>query len=74
MAYPSYRKTHKKFRNQPTKRRETDPHNLFDPINDEESEEVDSGSAGDAEHDEEHHLARGVRPSDGFHNWGEKEE
>tara|TARA_Y100000310_G_scaffold93161_1_gene90723 strand:+ start:951 stop:1175 length:225 start_codon:yes stop_codon:yes gene_type:complete len=74
MTYPSYRKTHKKFRDQPTKRREADPHNLFDPINDEESEEVDSGSAGDAEHDEKHHFARGVRPSDGFHNWGEEEE
>jgi len=73
MAYPNHRKS-KKFRDKPSKPKDIDPNNLFDPINDEESEEVDTGSAGDAEHDEEHHLTRGVRPSDGFDNWGQEEE
>ena len=74
MAYPRHRTIKPKYRDNPTKPKVTDPNNLFDSINDEESEEIDIGSNGDAELDENHYLTKGVRPSDGFDNWEKEEE
>jgi len=73
MAYPHSRKTHKNFQDKPTKPKDNDPDNLFDSINEEESEEVDLGSENDIEHDEEQTSNRGTRPSKGLYNWGDEE-
>ncbi len=67
--YPSFRK--KKFYDKKETLKDLDPDNLFDSINDEESEEVDEGPGRDAELDDQENHFRGVQYSKGLYNWGE---
>ncbi len=67
--YPTFRK--KKFYDKKETLKDLDPDNLFDSINDEESEEVDNGPGRDVELDDHESHFRGVRYSKGLYNWGE---
>ena len=65
--YPTFRKKRFYDKREPCKK--ISPENLFDSINEEESEEIDLGPQRDAILDEIECSIKGVLDSEGLYNW-----